>query len=137
MTVRVGNQKGYGGRPTINIRDLLKAEGYNWTASGWQAWYRTYPANGLAGFYIEPRCSVELESITCSAGQAQVADVRGTALGSRNNVIDLSWLPGEPFCGEAIFTSLPSTIPNALREAFRDLSCRHPSRRGCWYARKC
>jgi len=48
ITVRVGNQDGRSGRPTLAIKDLLKAHGYNWTATGWRAWSRTYSEDGFS-----------------------------------------------------------------------------------------
>lgn len=43
ITVKVRNQDGRGGNGTYAIKDLLKAEGYNWN-SRLKAWCRTYPA---------------------------------------------------------------------------------------------
>ena len=48
MTVRVGNQDGRGGSSTYAIRDLLKAEGYRWNTTGWNAWCRTCAAQGFS-----------------------------------------------------------------------------------------
>lgn len=47
ITVRVGNQRGRGIDPTLAIKDLLKATGYDWTTTGWRAWWRTYPAESF------------------------------------------------------------------------------------------
>lgn len=47
ITVRVGNQDGRGGNGTYAIKDLLKAEGYNWN-SRLKAWCRTYPAQNFS-----------------------------------------------------------------------------------------
>ncbi len=47
ITVKVGNQDGRGIQPTLAIKDLLKAEGYNWN-SRLKAWCRTYPAQNFS-----------------------------------------------------------------------------------------
>lgn len=47
ITVKVRNQDGRGGNGTYAIRDLLKAEGYNWN-SPLKVWCRTYPAQGFS-----------------------------------------------------------------------------------------
>ncbi|WP_199298068.1 UvrD-helicase domain-containing protein [Trichocoleus sp. FACHB-40] len=47
LTIKVGNQDGRGGNGTYAIRDLLKAEGYNWN-SRLKAWCRTYPAQNFS-----------------------------------------------------------------------------------------
>ena len=43
ITVKIGNQNGRDKQPTFKIKDLLKAEGYQWNSTGWQPWFRTYP----------------------------------------------------------------------------------------------
>ncbi|MBD2354465.1 UvrD-helicase domain-containing protein [Tolypothrix sp. FACHB-123] len=43
ITIKVGNQSGRGTKPTIAIKRMLKAEGYNWKRTD-KAWCRTYPA---------------------------------------------------------------------------------------------
>ena len=48
ITVRVGNQDGKGGNGTYALRDLLKAENYRWSTTGWKAWARTYTAEGFS-----------------------------------------------------------------------------------------
>lgn len=48
ITVKVGNQAGQGGNSTFKIKNLLRAEGYNWNKTGWQAWCRTYPAQDFS-----------------------------------------------------------------------------------------
>ncbi|NCR36639.1 MAG: UvrD-helicase domain-containing protein [Microcystis aeruginosa S11-01] len=41
ITIEIGNQKGKGSHPTIQIRDLLKAQGYKWNSHQHrQIWYR-------------------------------------------------------------------------------------------------
>ncbi|REJ53698.1 MAG: hypothetical protein DWQ58_09965 [Microcystis aeruginosa TA09] len=41
LTIEIGNQKGKGSHPTIQIRDLLKAQGYKWNSHQHrQIWYR-------------------------------------------------------------------------------------------------
>jgi DNA helicase-4 len=68
ITVRVGNLSGKGGRTTYAIKDLLKADGYQWSTSGWHAWVRTYPTDG---FSID-----KLLSDALWAGQGDGLDVR-------------------------------------------------------------
>jgi DNA helicase-4 len=46
IIVRVANQPG--GTTTYAIKDLLKADSYRWSMSGWHAWVRTYPADGFS-----------------------------------------------------------------------------------------
>lgn len=48
ITVRVGNKDGQGGNGTYAIKNLLKAEGYRWNSTGWNNWFRTYPAQGFS-----------------------------------------------------------------------------------------
>lgn len=48
ITVRVGNQDGRGGNGTYAIRRLLQNEGYRWNSSGWNNWFRTYPAQSFS-----------------------------------------------------------------------------------------
>jgi DNA helicase IV len=48
VTVRIGNQDGRGSRPTIAIKDLLKAENYIYKKTVWNAWLRTYAAQGFS-----------------------------------------------------------------------------------------
>lgn len=47
ITVKVRNQDGRGGNGTYAIKDLLKAEGYNWN-NPLKAWCRTYPAENFS-----------------------------------------------------------------------------------------
>lgn len=48
ITVRIGNQHGRGSKPTVAIKDLLKAENYIYRTNVWNAWLRTYPAQGFS-----------------------------------------------------------------------------------------
>jgi DNA helicase IV len=48
IVVKVGNQTGQARKGTYTIKDLLKAEGYSWNITGWQAWCRTYPAQDFS-----------------------------------------------------------------------------------------
>ena len=47
ITIRVGNQEGSSGNGTYAIRDLLKAEGYQWNAES-KVWHSTEPAEGFS-----------------------------------------------------------------------------------------
>lgn len=47
FAIRVGNQYGRGPKPTMTIRDLLKAEGYSWDRES-KTWYILYPAEGFS-----------------------------------------------------------------------------------------
>ena len=48
VTVKVGNREGEGVGPAFKIKDQLKAEGYQWTSTGWKSWRRTYAAEGFS-----------------------------------------------------------------------------------------
>ncbi len=48
IIVRIGNQDGRGSRPTITIKNLLKAENYIYRTTVWGTWVRTYPAQGFS-----------------------------------------------------------------------------------------
>lgn len=67
IIVKVGNQAGQGITPTIQIKDFLKADGYNWRTIGWQAWCRTYPAQDFSieqyfdnAQWISHACGIEV-----------------------------------------------------------------------------
>lgn len=47
FAIRVGNQYGRGSKPTIAIRDLLKADGYGWDKES-KTWYILHPAEGFS-----------------------------------------------------------------------------------------
>ena len=47
FAIRVGNQYGRGFKPTMAIRDLLKAEGYGWDRNS-KMWYTILPAEGFS-----------------------------------------------------------------------------------------
>lgn len=47
LVVKVGNQDRRGGAPTIAIKDLLKASGYQWQSTGWPGWAKSFPAEGF------------------------------------------------------------------------------------------
>ena len=47
LIVKVGNQDNRGVTPTIDIKDLLKASGYQWQTTGWSGWTKTFPAEGF------------------------------------------------------------------------------------------
>ncbi|MDE0042711.1 MAG: UvrD-helicase domain-containing protein, partial [Candidatus Poribacteria bacterium] len=47
FAIRVGNQYGRGPKPTLAIRDLLKAEGYGWDKES-KTWYVLRPAEGFS-----------------------------------------------------------------------------------------
>ena len=47
FAVRVGNQYGRGSKPTMAIRDLLKADGYGWDKES-KTWYILHPARGFS-----------------------------------------------------------------------------------------
>ncbi len=47
FTIRVGNQYGRGPKPTMAIRDLLKAEGYRWD-NKLKTWYIMRPVEGFS-----------------------------------------------------------------------------------------
>lgn len=59
LLVKVGNQEGRGVGPTLAIKDLLKAAGYQWQSSGWPGWTKGFPAEG---FHLETlKCEVWAE----------------------------------------------------------------------------
>jgi DNA helicase-4 len=66
MVVKVGNQKQRGGAPTFAIKDLLKASGYKYEASGWPCWVKSFPASGFridavkAEVWTEPADGIEV-----------------------------------------------------------------------------
>lgn len=47
FAIRVGNQYGRGPKPTIAIKDLLKADGYGWDNES-KTWYILHPAEGFS-----------------------------------------------------------------------------------------
>ena len=47
FAIRVGNQYGRGPKPTLAIRDVLKAEGYGWDKES-KTWYILHPAEGFS-----------------------------------------------------------------------------------------
>ena len=47
FAIRVGNQHGRGFKPTMAIKDLLKAEGYGWDKES-KTWYTLRPAEGFS-----------------------------------------------------------------------------------------
>ena len=47
FAIRVGNQYGRGPKPTMAIRDLLKAEGYRWD-NKLKTWYIMRPVEGFS-----------------------------------------------------------------------------------------
>ena len=47
FAIQVGNQYGRGPKPTMAIRDLLKAEGYAWNKES-KTWYILHPAQGFS-----------------------------------------------------------------------------------------
>lgn len=42
IEVRIGNQPGKGSVPTLSIIEYLKASGYRWQTTGWNAWVKTF-----------------------------------------------------------------------------------------------
>lgn len=48
IIVRIGNQDGRGSKPTVSIKDLLKAENYIYRTTVWGNWLRTYSAQGFS-----------------------------------------------------------------------------------------
>ena len=47
FSIRVGNQYGRGSKPTMTIRDLLKADGYGWDKES-KTWYILHPVQGFS-----------------------------------------------------------------------------------------
>ena len=47
LVVKVGNQCDQGPAPTINIKEELKASGYQWQSTGWKAWAKSFAATGF------------------------------------------------------------------------------------------
>ena len=48
FVVKVGNQERRGVAPTLAIKDLLQAAGYQWGATGWRGWEKSFPAEGFS-----------------------------------------------------------------------------------------
>lgn len=47
LVVKVGNQVRRGVPPTLAIKDVLKATGYQWQPTGWPGWAKIFPAEGF------------------------------------------------------------------------------------------
>lgn len=66
LVVKVGNQDRRGVAPTLAIKDLLKATGYQWRSTGWCAWTKSFPAEGFsvetirAEIWTEPADGIEV-----------------------------------------------------------------------------
>lgn len=66
LVVKVGNQDRRGGAPTFAIKDFLKATGYQWQATGWPGWAKSFPADGFtiktinAEIWAEPADGIEV-----------------------------------------------------------------------------
>ncbi len=48
LVVKVGNQEFRGSAPTFAVRDVLRAEGYQWQTTGWKGWAKSFPAAGFS-----------------------------------------------------------------------------------------
>lgn len=48
MVVKVGNQESRGSAPTFAVRDVLRAEGYQWQTTRWKGWAKSFPAAGFS-----------------------------------------------------------------------------------------
>lgn len=48
LVVKVGNQELKGGAPTFAIKDMLRADGYQWQTTGWKAWAKSFPSTGFS-----------------------------------------------------------------------------------------
>lgn len=47
LVVKIGNQESKGGAPTFAVKDALKAAGYQWEATGWKGWAKSFPTDGF------------------------------------------------------------------------------------------